>query len=69
MICELYVDSFVGTIRVNAVLTDYGEQHAYIDSHADTCVIGQYALIVQNFNCSVNVVGYNPSKVIMALNC
>ena len=32
-------------------------------------VIGQHAPIVHNFNRSVNVVGYDPSKGIMTLNC
>ena len=56
-------------MRVNAVLTDDGEKRTDLDSHADTCVIGQHALIVHNFNRPVNVVGYDPSKGIMTPNC
>ena len=52
----------------NAVLTDNGEQRTELGSHADTCVIGQHALIVHNFNCPVNVVGYDLSKGIMTPN-
>ena len=33
------------------------------------CVIGQYALIVHDFNRPVNVIGYDPSKGIMTPNC
>ena len=56
-------------MQVNAVLTDDGEQRMDLDSHADTCVIGQHALIVNNFNRPVNVTGYDPSKGNMAPNC
>ena len=56
-------------MRVNAVLTDDEEQQTYHDSHTDTCVIGQHALIVHNFNRPVNVVGYDTSKGIMTKNC
>ena len=55
-------------MKVNEVLTDDGEQRTDLDSHADTCVIGQNELIVQNLNRPVNVVGYDPSKGIMTLN-
>ena len=47
-------------MRVNAVLTDDREQQTDLESPADTCVIGQHALIVHNFNRPVNVVGYDP---------
>ena len=56
-------------MRVNAVLTYDGEQRTDLDSHADSCVIFQHALIVHDFNLAVNVVGYDPSKVIMTPNC
>ena len=56
-------------MQVNAVLPDDGEQRTYLDSNADTCVIGQHALIVHDFNCPVNVVGYDPSKGIVTPNC
>ena len=56
-------------MRVNAVLTDDGEQRTDLESHADTCVIGQHALIVHDFNRPVNVTGYDPSKGTMAPNC
>ena len=66
---ELSVASVVRTIRVNAVLIDYGEQRTDLDSHTDTWVIGQHALIVHDINRPVNVVGCDPSKWIMTLNC
>ena len=56
-------------MQVNAVLTYDGEQRTDLDSHADTCVIGQHALIVHDFNRPVNGVGYDPSKGIMTPNC
>ena len=56
-------------MRVNAVLTDYKDQQTDLDSHAYMCVIGQHALIVHNFNFPVNVVGYDPYKGIVTLNC
>ena len=56
-------------MRVNAVLTDDREKQTYLDSHVDTCIIGQHALNVHNFNRPVNVVGYDPLKGIMNLNC
>ena len=56
-------------MQVNAVLIDDGEQRTYLDSHMDTRVIGQHALIVHDFNLPVNVVGYDPSKFIMTPNC
>ena len=56
-------------MRVNAVLKYDGEKQTYLDSHADTCIIGQHALILHDFNLSVNVVGYDPSKGIMTPNC
>ena len=34
-----------------------------------TCVIGQHALIVHDFNCPVNVVGYDTSKFTMTTKC
>ena len=55
-------------MRVNAVLTDDGEQRTDLDIHADTCVIGQHALIVYDFNRPVNVTGYDPLKGTMAPN-
>ena len=47
-------------MRVNAVLQDDVEQQTDRDSHVDTCVIGQDALIVKKINRPVNVVGYDP---------
>ena len=54
---------------VHAVLTYDGEQRTDLGSHADTCVIGQHALIVQDLNCPVNIVGYDPPKENMTPNC
>jgi hypothetical protein len=31
-----------------------------LDSHADACVVGKYALIFQDFDGKVNVSGYDP---------
>ena len=56
-------------MQVNAVLIDDGEQRTDLDSHADTCVIGQHALIVHNLNCPVNIFGYDPSKGTITPNC
>ena len=56
-------------MRVNAVLTDDGDQQTDIDSHAGTRTIGQHSLIVCDFNLPVNIVGYDPSKGIMTPNC
>ena len=56
-------------MQVNAVLPDDGEQRTDLDSNADTCVIGQHALIVHDFNCPVNVVGYDTSKFTMTTKC
>ena len=56
-------------MQVNAVLTDDIDQRIDLDGHADTCVIGQHALIVHGFNRPVNVLGYDPSKGIMTPNC
>ena len=54
-------------MRVNAFLTDDREKRTYLDSNTDTCVIGQHALILHDFNRPVNVVGYDPSKGTMTL--
>ena len=56
-------------MQVNAVLPDDGEQQTDLKSHADTCAIGQHALIMHDFNRPVNVVGYDPSKGTMTPNC
>ena len=56
-------------MQVNAVLIDDGEQRTDLNSHADTCIIGQHALIVHNLNRPVNVVGYDTLKGIMNSNC
>ena len=48
-------------MQVNAVLTDYGEQRTYLESYADTCIIGQHVLILHYLNRPVNVVEYDPS--------
>ena len=56
-------------MRVHAVLRDDEEQRTDLDSHADTCVIGQHALIVHDLNCPVNIVGYDTPKEIMTPNC
>ena len=55
-------------MQINAVLADDGEQRKDLDSNADTCVIGPHTLIVHDFNCMVNVVGYDPSKGNMTPN-
>ena len=55
-------------MRVNAVLKEDGDQHIDLESYADTCVIGQHALIVHDFNHPVNVVGYDPLKGTMTPN-
>jgi hypothetical protein len=61
----------VRTVRVNvppltqasavAVNSDSKETTLEMDSHADTCVLGNGALIVQDFNRPVNVTSYDPS--------
>ena len=56
-------------MQVNEFLTNDREQRIDLDSHVETCVIGQHALIVHYFNPPVNVVGYDPSKGIMTTNC
>ena len=66
---EWSVASVVRTMRVNAVQTDDEEQQIDLDSHADMCIIGQHTLTVHDFNCAVNVVGYDPLKGIMTPNC
>ena len=68
ILCELSVASVVRNTRVNAVLTDDREQQTDLESHADTCVISQNALIVHNFYCPENVVGYDSSKGTMNPN-
>ena len=55
-------------MQVNEVLKYDGEKRTDLDSHAGTCVIGQHALIVHDFNCPVNVVEYDTSKGIMNTN-
>ena len=56
-------------MRINAFLTDDGEQQTNLDSHINTCIISQHAMIVRNLNRPVNVVGYDSSKGIMTPNC
>ena len=51
-------------MQVNAVSKDDGEQRIDLGSHADTCIIGQHALIVHDFNHTVNVLAYDPLKEI-----
>ena len=36
------------------------ETKIQLDSHADTCVVGDHCLIVHDLNRPVNVYGYNP---------
>ena len=56
-------------MQVNAALTYDGEKQIDLYSHAYTCVIGQHALIVHDFNCPVNFGGYDPSKWTMTPKC
>ena len=56
-------------MQVNEVLTYDGEQQTDLDSHLDTCVIGQNVLIVHDFNRLVNAVGYDPLKGSIHPNC
>ena len=55
-----YFASVIRTMQVNAVMTDDGEELKELDIHADTCVINHHVLIVHEFNCTVNVVEYDP---------
>ena len=68
ILCGLSIASVVRIMRVNAVLTDDREQQTDLDIHADTCVMGQHAPIVPNFNRPVNIVGQDLSKGIMNTN-
>ena len=68
ILCGLSIASIVRIMRVNAVLTDDKEQQTDLDIHADTCVMGQHALIVHNFHRPVNIFGHDLSKGIMNTN-
>ena len=39
---------------------DGDETRTELDSHADVCVLGRNALVVQDFNRPVDVTGYDP---------
>ena len=58
--------SVVRTVRISRMRTTIAsslrvnECNAEIDSHADTCVVGKHALVVQDYNEPVNVIGWNP---------
>ena len=41
------------------------EHHTELDSHADTCVVGRNALIIQDFNRTASMTGYDPSLGVM----
>ena len=56
------------TIRVNEVLIEDREKRTDLEIHADMCIIGQYALIVHDFNRPGGVVGYDPYKGNINLN-
>jgi len=38
------------------------DRHSELDSHADTCVVGKNALIVEDFDRPVNVTSYNKEE-------
>ena len=62
IICGLSGASIVRTMQVNAVFTDDGEKQTDLDSHTDTCVISQHALIMHDYNHPVNFLGMIPRK-------
>ena len=46
---------------INSKLKSTGETTLELDSHADTCVLGRDALIIQDYERPVNVQGYDPA--------
>jgi hypothetical protein len=69
-----HMDAHVSTIRTTRIVLDparlitdlstnldnpNGETTLELDSHADTCVLGRDALIIQNYNGPVEVYGYD----------
>ena len=51
---------------VNINLSSLGPLREYtseLDTHADTCVVGRHAFIVEQQDRVVNVSGYNPTKL------
>ena len=51
----------IRTMRVNATNSACVETRTEIDSHADTCVVGDNTLLFQDFDRPVNVTGYDKS--------
>ena len=50
----------IKSFRISAVHEDDGQDsRTELDSHADTCVVGQNALITYNFETLVQVTGYD----------
>ena len=49
------------TRQIGSLATDQGpEGHSELDSHVDTCIVGDNtALVIQDFECPVSVVGYD----------
>ena len=54
--------SAVRIVRIGAATSSGEEGRTEMDSHADTCVVGRNALIVQDFDRPVDVVGYDASE-------
>ena len=58
-------ERFVKTVRLGQLTSELSDQktgsRTELDSHADACVVGTHALIVQAFDRPVDVTGYAPS--------
>jgi len=52
------------SVRALAALQDHGKEgsRSELDSHADTCVIGEDSLAIHDFNRPVNATGYDPNQ-------
>ena len=60
----------VRSVRVGAVDTsDEGESRTELDSHADTCVVGRSAMVVQDYGRPVDVKGYDSSQGVVHKSC
>jgi hypothetical protein len=48
-------------VRCDKITSSSGETTLELDSHASTCILGRDALITQNYNRPVSILGYNPA--------
>jgi hypothetical protein len=55
------IDPTRSVTNLTTKLNPHGMTTLELDSHADTCVLGRYCLVILDYDQPVQVVGYDPA--------